>query len=140
MTGVQTCALPIFSGGETLSTQGADLIFKKIADISSGSTLDASGGGKLEFQQGGTASGTINARNATFKIGSAYAVPGTLKTNSSTTWTLGTVNLDLSGGTLELGGTLVVLDRVVTRSEEHTSELQSRTNLVCRLLLEKKKK
>src|SRR5690606_40832497 len=32
------------------------------------------------------------------------------------------------------------LDRFVTRSEEHTSELQSRENLVCRLLLEKKKK
>src|SRR5690606_40216276 len=29
---------------------------------------------------------------------------------------------------------------VGTRSEEHTSELQSRENLVCRLLLEKKKK
>ena len=28
----------------------------------------------------------------------------------------------------------------IARSEEHTSELQSRTNLVCRLLLEKKKK
>src|SRR5258707_4218335 len=28
----------------------------------------------------------------------------------------------------------------VTRSEEHTSELQSRQYLVCRLLLEKKKK
>src|SRR5690606_2891390 len=28
----------------------------------------------------------------------------------------------------------------VHRSEEHTSELQSRENLVCRLLLEKKKK
>src|SRR5574341_1520646 len=28
----------------------------------------------------------------------------------------------------------------VVRSEEHTSELQSPTNLVCRLLLEKKKK
>src|SRR5438093_9480116 len=28
----------------------------------------------------------------------------------------------------------------VERSEEHTSELQSLTNLVCRLLLEKKKK
>src|SRR5690242_21773543 len=27
-----------------------------------------------------------------------------------------------------------------TRSEEHTSELQSHVNLVCRLLLEKKKK
>src|SRR3712207_8715382 len=29
---------------------------------------------------------------------------------------------------------------VATRSEEHTSELQSRQYLVCRLLLEKKKK
>src|SRR5690606_6658768 len=29
---------------------------------------------------------------------------------------------------------------VLLRSEEHTSELQSRENLVCRLLLEKKKK
>src|SRR5947207_8353274 len=29
---------------------------------------------------------------------------------------------------------------VVTRSEEHTSELQSHSDLVCRLLLEKKKK
>src|SRR2546427_7657442 len=29
---------------------------------------------------------------------------------------------------------------VQTRSEEHTSELQSQSNLVCRLLLEKKKK
>src|SRR5690606_41209619 len=28
----------------------------------------------------------------------------------------------------------------MTRSEEHTSELQSRENLVCRLLLEKKKR
>src|SRR2546430_10098934 len=33
------------------------------------------------------------------------------------------------------------LDQTVlpTRSEEHTSELQSQSNLVCRLLLEKKK-
>src|SRR3712207_8834608 len=30
--------------------------------------------------------------------------------------------------------------RAVVRSEEHTSELQSRQYLVCRLLLEKKKK
>src|SRR3989442_6364029 len=32
------------------------------------------------------------------------------------------------------------LDRAPRRSEEHTSELQSRPHLVCRLLLEKKKK
>src|SRR5258706_12036672 len=31
------------------------------------------------------------------------------------------------------------LPETTTRSEEHTSELQSLTNLVCRLLLEKKK-
>src|SRR6266511_6052247 len=30
--------------------------------------------------------------------------------------------------------------RFLSRSEEHTSELQSRENIVCRLLLEKKKK
>src|SRR2546430_10454678 len=30
--------------------------------------------------------------------------------------------------------------RIEVRSEEHTSELQSQSNLVCRLLLEKKKK
>src|SRR5437870_7038141 len=36
-------------------------------------------------------------------------------------------------------GLLVVLERI-HRSEEHTSELQSRGHLVCRLLLEKKKK
>src|SRR2546427_7629338 len=32
-----------------------------------------------------------------------------------------------------------VVQKLVERSEEHTSELQSQSNLVCRLLLEKKK-
>src|SRR2546430_10733722 len=52
---------------------------------------------------------------------------------------------------LLIGGGAVVLamiaglfayyrNRETTRSEEHTSELQSQSNLVCRLLLEKKKK
>src|SRR5690606_39892775 len=36
--------------------------------------------------------------------------------------------------------TMVSLDSEHSRSEEHTSELQSRENLVCRLLLEKKNK
>src|SRR3989475_8013511 len=34
----------------------------------------------------------------------------------------------------------LVLSAAYIRSEEHTSELQSQSNLVCRLLLEKKKK
>src|SRR5690625_6293124 len=38
------------------------------------------------------------------------------------------------------GGTLQAIGIVIAaRSEEHTSELQSRGHLVCRLLLEKKK-
>src|SRR2546429_6208859 len=36
--------------------------------------------------------------------------------------------------------TYKLVDENKTRSEEHTSELQSRLHLVCRLLLEKKKK
>src|SRR5476649_15524 len=36
-------------------------------------------------------------------------------------------------------GHIVVMDRYGHRSEEHTSELQSHSDLVCRLLLEKKK-
>src|SRR5690606_39345734 len=55
------------------------------------------------------------------------------------------VNMNLKNAALEtvlreclqgLPLTYVIMDR----SEEHTSELQSRENLVCRLLLEKKKK
>src|SRR6266480_6949764 len=45
----------------------------------------------------------------------------------------GSLGLDIALGT---GG----LPRGRVRSEEHTSELQSHVNLVCRLLLEKKKK
>src|SRR5260370_28505115 len=35
---------------------------------------------------------------------------------------------------------IVIVASLICRSEEHTSELQSHLNLVCRLLLEKKKK
>src|SRR5437016_9493830 len=50
-------------------------------------------------------------------------------------WTL--LNLGVTGGLAKVAddGTQLIL-----RSEEHTSELQSLTNLVCRLLLEKKKR
>src|SRR5260370_24544419 len=37
-------------------------------------------------------------------------------------------------------GLMLAIFLVLWRSEEHTSELQSHLNLVCRLLLEKKKK
>src|SRR3712207_7732471 len=41
---------------------------------------------------------------------------------------------------VRLEASRVSIARVEVRSEEHTSELQSRQYLVCRLLLEKKKK
>src|SRR2546430_13692882 len=47
-------------------------------------------------------------------------------------------------GDLEPGGAVCAAESVFSpapcRSEEHTSELQSQSNLVCRLLLEKKNK
>src|SRR5690606_41850342 len=59
---------------------------------------------------------------------------------------LDTLDVDLEGGAADepvgLHVRLSREDNVVGgefRSEEHTSELQSRENLVCRLLLEKKK-
>ena len=62
----------------------------------------------------------------------------------------GKVRLDKAGGGIEggddgatpghtLGAILLMQAVFFDRSEEHTSELQSLTNLVCRLLLEKKK-
>src|SRR2546426_3228260 len=51
---------------------------------------------------------------------------------------LGGIVREMRGTALIINGTA---DHVhVLRSEEHTSELQSPCNLVCRLLLEKKKK
>src|SRR3989475_6956054 len=59
---------------------------------------------------------------------------------------IGVAAFDFSTGTLVMteAGTkkraAIHLVRGAGRSEEHTSELQSQSNLVCRLLLEKKKK
>src|SRR5438132_7159561 len=44
-----------------------------------------------------------------------------------------------SDATKKLGEMVISAREVTIRSEEHTSELQSHSDLVCRLLLEKKK-
>src|SRR3712207_7862195 len=55
-----------------------------------------------------------------------------------------TLGDEVRGGAIEPGRAVAILRGVAGaldyRSEEHTSELQSRQYLVCRLLLEKKKK
>src|SRR5438874_5835469 len=50
--------------------------------------------------------------------------------------------LGLGGGRWQVVSriTIIIPGKEEPRSEEHTSELQSRRDLVCRLLLEKKKK
>src|SRR5256885_11372499 len=48
--------------------------------------------------------------------------------------------LAVGGCDKNMPGAMIAIARMNIRSEEHTSELQSPCNLVCRLLLEKKKK
>src|SRR5690606_41647655 len=61
-------------------------------------------------------------------------------------FSLGLVALIIVGALARINGRTEVITVILSgtiigaRSEEHTSELQSRENLVCRLLLEKKKK
>src|SRR5690606_40640427 len=56
-------------------------------------------------------------------------------------WLVPASGLPVNGETpMALEGNGLADDGNPERSEEHTSELQSRENLVCRLLLEKKKK
>src|SRR5437016_11115857 len=51
-----------------------------------------------------------------------------------------TILLSIASSSARIHDPVATARGSVTRSEEHTSELQSLTNLVCRLLLEKKNK
>src|SRR5690554_7337540 len=63
-------------------------------------------------------------------------------------WSLNKAGYALTGAILYTVGIVlmpvyiffILIQTILSRSEEHTSELQSRPHLVCRLLLEKKKK
>src|SRR2546422_3386160 len=56
-------------------------------------------------------------------------------------WRLASITTQSTSGTFATDrATMPASTAPVWRSEEHTSELQSRLHLVCRLLLEKKKK
>src|SRR3712207_8694479 len=75
-------------------------------------------------------------------IGHAAATSGSAVAFAGITVVIALLSLAVSGITLitVLGqaAAIVVVVAVLARSEEHTSELQSRQYLVCRLLLEKK--
>src|SRR5690606_41417347 len=68
-------------------------------------------------------------------IGECTPINCDFPTDLSITQTSTAVTLGWAG----IGNSYTVEYGLTGRSEEHTSELQSRENLVCRLLLEKKK-
>src|SRR5690606_40620730 len=66
-------------------------------------------------------------------VGSADVEGGILRES------VGDTTVEIVAGEVLLSGAIGNVVVAQLRSEEHTSELQSRENLVCRLLLEKKK-
>src|SRR5690606_41114768 len=85
------------------------------------------------FRSTVNAGGTLRASGDLGDGNDTFTLAGTLATGGAA--------LNLGDGndvfTLNDGG-VITGSGVDARSEEHTSELQSRENLVCRLLLEKK--
>src|SRR5688572_31648436 len=78
--------------------------------------------------------GTINAYHALMAKRTGYRAIY-LSGGGVAAGSLGLPDLGISN----LDDVLTDIRRITDRSEEHTSELQSQSNLVCRLLLEKKK-
>src|SRR5437667_1235164 len=80
------------------------------------------------------------AKMAEFARAAGVRVRPHAKTHKSTAIALRQIALGAVGQCVQKVGEAEVLVRGGVRSEEHTSELQSHHDLVCRLLLEKKKK
>src|SRR5690606_39584130 len=113
-TGVQTCALPICTQNEGVVP--GNTVTRTSVNVGGNATLD----------NGFYTSGSLNyvkTDQETPPIGGTGSVMGNLLFLPS--------SYDLTNYPFE--------HPITGRSEEHTSELQSRENLVCRLLLEKKK-
>ena len=135
MTGVQTCALPILVfSQEIVRIDPGDTVFWKATNP----------GHNVQFiSKNGVPAGVEKFKS---KVGKdtefTFTLPGIYAYWCVPHKTLGMI------GFIIVGNDLSNLDSIKKvkfigkskRSEEHTSELQSRRNLVCRLLLEKKKK
>src|SRR5438045_7357489 len=75
-------------------------------------------------------------------VPSALAQPHAVRSVRETLRRWWGIELGFAGSPAEIAPKSIAIspeNRICTRSEEHTSELQSLRHLVCRLLLEKKK-
>src|SRR5699024_11625749 len=127
--GVQTCALPISkSAGDLFSTPGFVLanfdLFTNLQDLS---TYD--GGIFWRWGLNSIIYSVIGAAMTTFVCAITGYGLAVYRFRGRATVIAVVLASMLIPGTV-----------IAQRSEEHTSELQSRFDLVCRLLLEKKKK
>ena len=135
MTGVQTCALPILSKaskalGVVRILTGDDLAKDKIGGLIAGWKIVSQDGKDMKCPPHPPL-----AKDSVNFVGDHVAV-------------VIAETLEEAKNAAELVNVSYKIKKAVInaadatsfeRSEEHTSELQSRTNLVCRLLLEKKK-
>src|SRR5206468_10771683 len=76
------------------------------------------------------------SRSKSQESGALAGFPDRSSQQCATLWRLGSS----TSAATHSGPTHWLRTMILCRSEEHTSELQSRSDLVCRLLLEKKKK
>src|SRR5437667_4351627 len=86
----------------------------------------------------GINSSPVACRRASWR--STSAICGSTSSSGRFIRSLAAVDPDGVGVTSEDVRLMIFVSSVVHRSEEYTSELQSHHDLVCRLLLEKKKK
>src|SRR5256884_1026076 len=136
VTGVQTCALPISLHGR------AGLEAHPTERNGEGFFLEKAGRGIRHPVQGGARGTRIRANARGCEGGKGR--DGRERSGGQRPTTAESRQSGQGGGTAHAGGRASFSTgrtaRSRKRSEEHTSELQSRLHLVCRLLLEKKKK
>src|SRR3712207_6857689 len=138
VAGVQTCALPILVHVATegkLQVKGT-LTEYDLANIKVGQAVKIKSKVYADQEWTGKISYVSNYPTDANAGGSAAGGSG----SSSSTGATYDYKIDITSPLNQLKqGFTVSVEVINERSEEHTSELQSRQYLVCRLLLEKKK-
>ena len=155
MTGVQTCALPIserlknsgirvayFVDPEPKQIESSRMAGAEVVELHTGTYADALSQKQKKYELNRIRECAAHGTKIGLKV---HAGHGLHYENTAQIAAISEI-LELNIGhaivakSLDLGIAKAVADMKKIRSEEHTSELQSRTNLVCRLLLEKKNK